>query len=211
MLPIEHVRPAVKLGFLERAALVADGWWDGGWREYVSLCRHPELLSTMNWENPLFVVHPGFRGYYPLELEEWGIPPDSYWKYLERLRDAVRKAVSEGREIFVFTPTPYRKETLAAIGHPDGVILIPTIQAGVIPDGDILGPETHYFYEWLQANIKEAQICGEYGDSGPGSIERCLVGVGQLLPDIQFTRIEECIYKTGDRVRTLPLDDISSA
>ena len=207
MLPIEQVRSQVREGFLERVTRKFHG---GEWTEYVSLCRHPELLNTMNLENPLLVVHPGFRGYYPSELEDRGAPPDLYWRYLERLREVVRQAVSDGREVFVFTPTDYREETLVSVGHSDGLILIPTIWAGVFTDRDILGQEARPFFDWLQANIKQAEICGEYGDSGPGSIARCLVGVEQVLPDIQFTRIEECMYKAGDRGRKLLSDDVSS-
>ena len=201
MLPIEQFRPAVKQGFFER---VASKFHDRGWGEYISLCRYPELLNTMNLENPLFVVHPGYRGYYPQELEDRGIPPDSYRMYLDRLRGTVGKAVADGREVFVFTPTSYREKTLATIGHSDGVILIPTVGTGVFPDGEILGSETHSLYWRLQQTVRQADICGEYGDRGCDSIARCVVGVEQTFPDIHFTWIDECIYITGDRFRKLP-------
>jgi len=158
--------------------------WDG-WENYVSLCEHPKFFSTIR-DNPLIVVHPGFRLWWPGEKS---VTPRydriGYNAYLERVREKVAQSVEVGRTIIVYLPSMYRQEALDAIGNPEGALLVPTTNdGGAIIDHGFLGERAREFHDALVAQITSAEICGEYRD-------RCVQEVCRYLDGVEITRVSD--------------------
>lgn len=158
------------------------------WADYVSLCRHAELFSYI-LDNPLLVVHPGFRKWWPGEmLRTQDFDRLDYEGYLGNLRFKVEETLLERRTMFVFTPVQYRQEALAIIGQPQDAILVPTdYKGGMVLDGTLLGRRSRYFFEALSENISRAEICGEYED-------RCVKTLESQLPQVEMTRVAGCVF-----------------
>lgn len=158
------------------------------WSGYVSLCEEPELFSTIK-DNPLIVIHPGFRQWWPGEMKETKKYNDfNYESYLRKLRTKVFEVAEEGRTILVYTPVKHREKALETIGSPQGVILIPTtMDGGTVLDVSLLGERAREFHEALVFQISKAEICGEYSHS-------CIKSVENFLDGIELTRVEDCVF-----------------
>ena len=127
MLPLER--------FPERQSILAKAWKRliyPGWEGYISLTERPGLISKLNFVNPLFVVHPGFANYFP---DDDRVPDndDKYLAYLDRLRHKIQQTLEAGRTVVVLTPSKYKKETLSTIRKSIEVMLLPTLDGGLLP------------------------------------------------------------------------------
>jgi hypothetical protein len=135
-----------------------------GWESYASVFDLGNISGIVE-DNPLIVVHPGFRNYWPGN-RDYMRAFEGYDTYVEQLRESVRNAADDGRTIFVFTPSDYKKETLSALGlrHPDGILLVPTLDNSVEIDSNRLGVSNEEFWEQMSRHVTRAEVCGEWND-----------------------------------------------
>jgi len=187
MLPIESISNT-KIGLAERFSL----WMSRNpdWGDFVSMCSHPELQSEINYDNPLFVVHPGFRNYYPEQRERTRHLEREYLEYLDSMQRTVRNAESAGRSVFVFTPAVFLRDTLELISWPRAAVFVPTLNDGSVAlDDELLGQNWSEFEEAIAELVEKAEICGEYGDTGG-----CLSEIVKVFGRIEFTPIKGSIF-----------------
>lgn len=160
------------------------------WHEYTPLLSQPEKLEKIFKDNPLFVIHPGFRNYYPDERLNGRAPEKLYTTYLKNLAHKTKQALRQSRTIFVYSPTKYLNPTLSAINYPPKAILIPTTGRSTNLDPNILGPNTHKFYSTLiHLGLTKAKIIGEYQAQCLGNVKSQLARRG-----VEVTQIDSCVY-----------------
>lgn len=160
------------------------------WKSYVSIFSYEDVIPTVIKDNPLIVVHPGWKMWEEMREDEEGEQPNNYKRYLERVRRNVKDFIRKGRTVLVYTPSDQRKETLDAIGTSKNVILIPTEDGNPLIDRDILGITDSTFYRKLSQYVRRAKVCGEYfaNESGTACVDMVEERLHKKYVEIKTTR-----------------------
>jgi len=150
-------------------------------------------------DNPLFVIHPGFKYYCKLEAsQKYMAKFNNYEEYIERLKTAMKEADEKGRTIIVYSPRNHMRKTMEIIGPLKNLVLIPNKGADQFIDRKGLGMGDEKFYSKLSETVNEAEVAGEFNLA-------CVVGFEQNAGHyIDLYRNPDLIFPSDSKMKSSP-------